>query len=278
LYDAVYEQRAPAKAGSDYRPGQQLAWDRRIRYMPATLTHAEFSRRRLLRLLDDLDSTPPADQGETIALPAGTELPAQALSAHREREFIGDHARRSETGALVFASRESTVVVSPPFPVTESFRAEGYRTEPLRALLNRSHRVAVVLLRLGGYAIGVCEGDQLVASRNDSRFVKNRHRKGGQSQRRFDRIREKQIHELFEHLCEDARLRLEPYTNRLDFLVYGGDRHTVQSFLKECRFLREYPVPVLPRFLTVPEPRHETLERLPALLTSSRVTMVEGGP
>lgn len=242
--------------------------------MPPTLTHADYSRTRVLRLLDDLDRTPPERQGETLALPAGTLLPPGALSECPQRELLAEHAGRAETGTFVYAGWDLGLIIAPPYPVTEQFRVAGYRTQPLRALLQQPYRMAVVLLRLGGYAVGVYEGDRLVDARNDSRFVKNRHRKGGQSQRRFDRIREKQVHELFEHLCEDARMRLEPYTDTLDFLVYGGDRHTVQSFLKECRYLREHPCPVLPRFLTVPEPRHKTLERLPILLSTSRVTMV----
>jgi len=242
-----------------------------------TLTHADYSRGRLLRLLDTLDAAPPGRIVQTLALLAGGAFPALPV-ADAHAAPLAEHASRSETGAVVFVGAPTSWLVAPPYPLSEPFSAPGVETAPLRRLLAAERRLAVVLLRLGGYAIGVYEGDRLIEARNDARFVKNRHRKGGQSQRRFDRIREKQVHGLFDHLCGDAAERLTPWQDRLDFLVYGGDRHAVLACLKECRFLREFPAAVLPRFLTVPEPRHETLVTLPVLLNSSRVTVVSDGP
>ena len=241
--------------------------------MPVTVSHADFSRVRLLRLLDRLDQTARTPSARTVALPAATPLPAISLP-RSDDALISSHAARSGTGAFIFADAAAAWIVAPPFPVTAFANEEGIHTAQLRELLARERRVAAVLLRLGGYAIGLYDGERLVEARNATRFVKNRHRKGGQSQRRFDRIREKQVDELFDHLCRDASERLSPYANGLDFIVYGGDRHTVQACLKVCRFLQEFPCPVLPRFLTVPEPRHETLVTLPALLTTSRVTSI----
>lgn len=240
--------------------------------MPPTLTHAEYPRARLLRLLDDLDGR--REPAATAVLPPGAgeagRVPAGVDPAGWDE--VAQHALRSETGACIFAAAQRVLAVAPPYPLREPLRAEGYQTAALRSLLALRPRIAVVLLRYGGYAVGVFHGDQLLEARNDGRFVKNRHRKGGQSQRRFDRIREKQIHELFGKACADAEVRLAPHSGALDWLAYGGDRHTVAALLKECRFLREFACPVLPRFLTVPEPRHETLERLPVLLSTSRVT------
>jgi hypothetical protein len=233
------------------------------------LRQREYPLPRLLLLLDGLEARA-LPSAITFGLASGEPLPDELLTV-LGREEVADAAARAPTGAFVFWSPEDTLVVRPPFPVVERFRAAGYQTGPLRLLLTRERRVAAVLLRLGGYAIGVYEGEHLVAARNDARFVKNRHRKGGQSQRRFERIREKQVHELFEDLCADAHKRIEPFRAQLDWLVFGGDRHTVQAFLKECLYLRNLPVPVLPRFLTVSEPRHETLVSLPALLYTSTV-------
>jgi|SRR5579883_1623647 len=233
------------------------------------LRRHELSRPRLLRLLNELDATP-VSSGITLALPPGTPLPdgiAFAPNGDELRNFI----MRSPRGAFVFAGPSRFVAVSPPFPVGAPYRAEGYRTEPLRQNAQQHYRLGAVLVRYGGYAIGVVEDGRLVAARNDSRFVKNRHRKGGQSQRRFERIREKQIHELFAHCCEDATALLESWRGRLDWLAYGGDAHTVQAFLKACAPLRDFPARVLPRFFSVPEPRHETLERLPELIASTTV-------
>jgi hypothetical protein len=251
--------------------------------MAPALTHADYSRGRLLKLLDEIDRTPRKAGTETVTIPAGHPQPtppllSPLLNGWPDRDQILDHAGRSATGAVIYLFNDTACIVAPPYPVRAYASVPALETEPLRGLVSAAPALAAVLLRHGGYAIGIYERDVLVESRNDSRFVKNRHRKGGQSQRRFDRIREKQVHELFHHLCLDAQEWLSPHRGRLDFLVYGGDTRTVQSFLKECRFLREFPCPVLPRFLTVPEPRHETLERLPALLSMSRVTIIGSQP
>jgi len=55
------------------------------------------------------------------------------------------------------------------------------RLEPLFEALAADHVVAALLVRLGGYAVGVFEGERLVASKVGSRFVKGRHKKGGSS-------------------------------------------------------------------------------------------------
>ncbi|HZQ38802.1 MAG TPA: Vms1/Ankzf1 family peptidyl-tRNA hydrolase [Dehalococcoidia bacterium] len=240
--------------------------------MTASLTHTDLSRGRLLRLLDAIDAAEAGRVTDTFGIPAGTGPPS---TTHPHAALLEAYRQRAETGAVLLLGTTHSWLIAPPYPLTAGWQAPGARTRPLRELLAARPRIAAVLLRLGGWAIGLYEGDTLVQSRNDTRFVKNRHRKGGQSQRRFDRIREKQVHELFGDLCAEAEARLVPWLERLDFVVYGGDRHTVQAALKECRLLRELPCAVLPRFLTVPEPRHETLERLPPLLSSSHVVTVE---
>ncbi len=242
--------------------------------MTAALTHADLARNRLLRLLDAIDSGAAGNIMATAVLLPG-EPPPSAIAAHPHAILLEAYRQRAESGVYLLLGAPRSWLVVPPYLLTAPLYEPGAHTAALRALLASAPRIAAVLLRLGGWAIGVYEGDTLVQSRNAARFVKNRHRKGGQSQRRFDRIREKQIHELFGGLCAEAEARLLPWLGRLDFIAYGGDRHTVQAALKECRFLRELPHPVLPRFLTVPEPRHETLERLPALLSTSRVVAVE---
>ncbi|MHB8577186.1 MAG: Vms1/Ankzf1 family peptidyl-tRNA hydrolase [Dehalococcoidia bacterium] len=239
-----------------------------------TVTHAEYSRDRLLRLLDNLDRTRPAPDHCTFGLPKETVLATSTAESKPLLSAVLPYLDRWEGGAIVFLGAEVCHAIMPPYPAVVRLETAGWQTAPLREILGLRPRIGVVLLRLGGYAVGVFEGDTLLEARNDSRFVKNRHRKGGQSQRRFDRIREKQVHELFADACEDGRIRLAPYEGTLDYLALGGDTHTVQAFLKECRWLREFAAPSLGRFLTVPEPRHETLVKLPPLLSSSRVISV----
>ena len=71
------------------------------------------------------------------------------------------------------------LVVRPSFGLAHTAEYDRVRAGPLLDEIARDHVVAVLLVRLGGYAVGVFEGEKLVVSKVGSRFVKNRHKKGG---------------------------------------------------------------------------------------------------
>ena len=180
------------------------------------------------------------------------------------------------TGHVVFWGQETRLVVSPPFPVEEHAVHAGFAIEPLRTLLLRERTLAVILVRLGGYSLGLYQGGRFVLTKTGGRFVKNRHRKGGQSQRRFDRIREGHIREHFDAIGEAVRTRLEPVAGELDAVVLGGDRRTVQDFLKRSPLPPALADKLHPRVIDTPEPRLEVLERAPVAIWSSRVAFLAG--
>ena len=55
----------------------------------------------------------------------------------------------------------------------------GFKSKPIIDLFNNCPTFAVVLIRLGNYAIGVIKDHKLQSSKTGSRLVKNRHKKGG---------------------------------------------------------------------------------------------------
>ena len=136
--------------------------------------------------------------------------------------------------------------------------------------------MAALLVRLGGYGAGVFEGERLVASKVGTRFVKNRHKKGGSSANRFRRRREEQTRVLVEAAAEVAARVLDPWRERVEFVALGGDRAAVEAVLAsraELAWLRDR---ALARFFTVPEPRQRVLEAFRTTSTRSsrgRVTM-----
>jgi hypothetical protein len=133
--------------------------------------------------------------------------------------------------------------------------------------------VGVILLRLGRFSVGVFKGELLLTSKTDARYVKGRHRAGGSSQRRFERIREKQIYELFTKACSVVADRFSPYEEDLDYILLGGERHTLMDFLKECQFLRRTRSPILKRTLHMREPKLRELERTPQEMWKSQVAV-----
>ena len=101
------------------------------------------------------------------------------------RTTYADGAARIETAA-------ETITVRPPFGLAYARVYERVELGPLLEALAEDHVVAALLVRLGGYAVGVFEGERLVASKVGSRFVKGRHKKGGSSANRFRRRRDEQ--------------------------------------------------------------------------------------
>jgi len=239
------------------------------------ITRRTLTRVRMLRLLDELESaTGPA---VSLYLPPGrTAAQARALlnTALGDEglpEDMGERMTESPTGAILFWGESYRILVLPPFPVTEERLASGYEVGLLRALLQQDLTLALILIRLGAYAIGVYQGDRLVASKGGTGLVHGRHRAGGQSQRRFERHREKQMEYFFERVCGHIREMIEPRLSQIDYVLYGGERNTLLAFLKQCRFAQQLDSRTLERVLDIREPRQATLFKAVDQAWGSRV-------
>jgi peptide subunit release factor 1 (eRF1) len=176
----------------------------------------------------------------------------------------------AEGGVRIEAPGE-TITVRPPFGLAHAREYEKVELAPLFEALDEDHLVAALLVRLGGYAVGVFEGERLVASKVGSRFVKGKHKTGGSSANRFRRRREEQARVLIEEAAEVAASVLEPWRGRVEFVALGGDRKAIDDVLKspQLAWLREK---TLPRFFDVPDPRQRVLERLPYDLYAAELT------
>jgi peptide subunit release factor 1 (eRF1) len=171
-------------------------------------------------------------------------------------------------GAVRIETAAETITVRPPFGLTHEAVYERVELGPLFEALARDHVIAALLVRLGGHAVGVFEGERLVASKVGSRFVKGQHKKGGSSSNRFRRRREEQERALIEAAAETAARVLEPYRERIEYVALGGDRAAVRRVIERLPWLEKK---ALPRFFAVPDPRLRELERLPYELYSAEV-------
>jgi peptide subunit release factor 1 (eRF1) len=196
-------------------------------------------------------------------------------NVRKRLEPLADGAGRTVySGAAVrIETAAETITVQPPFGLAHEGVYERVELGPLFEALSRDYVVAALLVRLGGYAVGVFEGERLVASKVGSRFVKGRHKKGGSSQSRFRRRRDEQERALIDDAAETAARVLEPYRERIEHVALGGDRAAVRRVLERLPWLEEK---ALPRFFAVPDPRLRELERLLYELYSAEVE--EGTP
>lgn len=233
-------------------------------------------KRRLLGLLDELDAsewcrhtlylTPTSLESR---LDLRTPPPSNSLENQISDPL--QQAGESETGLVLFVGDDRTIAIAPPFPLHKDLQAEGAAVYPLVQLLNRELTVGVVLLRLGRYAVGVLRGENIVASKTDTRYVKSRHRAGGSSQRRFERSRERLVRELFDKVCETTQDIFTPHVRSINYVLMGGERHVLKGLVKRCRYLKDIEHKTLHRTLQVDRPGQAALGKVGREVWKSRV-------
>lgn len=140
----------------------------------------------------------------------------------------------------------------------------------LCAHVERPRLVGVLLVRRGGYAAGVFDGADLVASKVGAAYVQGTTKAGGWSQQRYARRRANQSRAAFAEAADTAaRLLLG---RRLDAVVRGGDRAGLAAVLADPRL--EPLLPLLTgRPLAVPDPRLRVLQAAPEQFLAVRIEL-----
>jgi plasmid stabilization system protein ParE len=188
----------------------------------------------------------------------------------------GGAATLVEYDAVTFTGADgATVRCEPPFPPLDAGALglrDGLDPEPLLRHVEQPRTVGVVLVRLGGHAVGVFAGRELRASKVGSRLVHGRHRAGGSSANRFARRRGNQARAALEAAADTAvALLAQPArAGELDAVVRGGDRRALEEVFADPR-LADVARLAVERVLEVPEPRRKVLDAAPDLFLATRV-------
>jgi peptide subunit release factor 1 (eRF1) len=233
------------------------------------------TRQHLIGLLERLESAP-KEIDRTFYLPPGLtkEESGKLFNLADNHELVLTAINNSKSGAVLLHGQKNYLIL-PPFPIAERTVFPGLATESLRNMLDRELKIGVLLVRLGFYAIGWCQGGKLIGSKVGSGLVHSRHRQGGSSAGRFRRHREKQIESFLTRICEHAHEKLESEATKLDYFVYGGAWNTIDSLQKECPFLAQFNDRLLPPLLDTPKPNNETLHNAIKRVWSSQVIEFE---
>jgi VLRF1 release factor-like protein len=185
---------------------------------------------------------------------------------------------------VTFSAADGAVAeCHPPFPsvasLPEAWAPGGERAaaEALAADAAADRTVGVLLVRLGGYAVGVFSGapPRLVSSKTGSRPVHGRSAAGGWSQQRFARRRENQAAAALSAAADAAVAVFGPYgPGGLDAVVLGGDKRSAAGLHGDAR-LAPYLALAAGRFLTVPDPRLAVLRDTPRAFLAIRIRLTE---
>jgi len=119
-------------------------------------------------------------------------------------------------------------------------------------------RVALILVRRGGYAVGLGKGPELIAHKVGTRYVQSRTAAGGWSQHRFARRRDNQADALVGSVIEHAHRVV--LATPSDALVVGGDKSLVRDVLADPRLSRLAQLPRRELF-DLPDPKLVVLQR-----------------
>lgn len=197
-------------------------------------------------------------------------------------ERNGSYSLRPEAGRTdgslrVAAVNGCTAVLTPPLPGRTAPAGAGGEelVEALVSGVDASAVVGLLLVRRGGYSVGVARAGGILSSKTGTRYVQGRTAAGGWSQQRFARRRANQADALVEETA--ARAAALYGAEPPSCLQLGGDRSLASGALGEPVLARYAGLPQVP-FLTVPDPRFAVLEEAARSALSIRITVTDPPP
>ncbi len=179
-------------------------------------------------------------------------------------EWLPDSALSSATGlAFVYANRnrsdgyEPRIAFAPPFPVRREVITDDFG--PLYSIIDSDFHVGIILVRMGRASFGIAHDTRLVAAKTFTRYVRGRHRAGGQSANRFKRNRDKWASEFLDRAASAAAELLASHDHRIEWLAMGGDTHVMKPFLERTMLPDRLETRILQRRLPLARPGREAL-------------------
>lgn len=168
---------------------------------------------------------------------------------------------------VLTAADGSTATLEPLCP-------NGAWSTSLAAWAAHPASVALVLVRRGGYAVGLAQGASLVAHKAGTRYVQSRTAAGGWSQQRFARRRGNQADALVGAVAEHAHRLLADA--RPGALVLGGDKALTAQVLQDARLAALRTLPQRGMF-DLGDPRLSVLQEALRRGRSVRILLQEKG-
>ncbi|WP_104118883.1 acVLRF1 family peptidyl-tRNA hydrolase [Arthrobacter sp. B1805] len=187
-------------------------------------------------------------------------------------------ANRTDGSLTVVAENGCRALLAPPLPQPRPPATSGAEAAAadlvagLTSAIDVTAAVGLLLIRRGGYSVGVARAGQILSSKTGTRYVQGKTAAGGWSQQRFARRRANQADALVEETAARAAALYD--VDRPSCLQLGGDRALASAALGE-RILAPYAaLPQVP-FLTVPDPRFAVLKEAARTALSVRITVTD---
>ncbi len=178
-------------------------------------------------------------------------------------------------GVRLAAADGAVAVLQPPFDDGDPAPDGEDLVDGVVRRTAADRHAALLLVRRGGWAVGVADGATLTGHKVGTRYVQGRTAAGGWSQQRFARRRAGQAAGLVGAAVDGAHALWAG--ERVRALVVGGDRRLVEEVLEDPRLASVARLPRSP-LLDVRDPRLDVLKDAVRRSRCVRISLDEPGP
>ena len=126
---------------------------------------------------------------------------------------------------IILETKDYNVYLSLPF----YFESDFNNLDEITNFIQKDKEVFIFFIELGSWIIGKIKFKEILASKRGSRYVKGRHKAGGQSQRRFERNREKWIEELYKKFVLDINEFFKKNIEDSDYYLAFGEEKVIND-------------------------------------------------
>lgn len=177
---------------------------------------------------------------DNIKLKRTKDRVQRALTVAIDR--LSNISKIPQNGLVIFAGEnEDTgeficLMFSPPDPVTVYFYRtdKHFHLEFLEVMLEESEVYGLIIIERDEATIGLLKGSSLIVLEEVEGYVPGKHSKGGQSQRRYDRIIEELVEDFYKRVGEIVNKYFIPYleSGKLKGILVGGPGYAKLDFVK----------------------------------------------
>lgn len=136
------------------------------------------------------------------------------------------------------SERMEIYVVIPPEPLNINlYRCDDhFHVEHLEKTLMEKEVYGLISIDVNEAALGLLEGDNIKVLATYTSGIPGKHRAGGQSARRFERLREMAVHQYFDRVAKHVNEEFldEEIYPRLRGILVGGPGFTKHDFLRQA--------------------------------------------
>ncbi|WP_440060311.1 peptide chain release factor aRF-1 [Thermogladius sp. 4427co] len=164
----------------------------------------------------------------------------RALAAAIDR--VSRFSKIPDNGLVLFAGENVdtgdfiSIMLIPPEEVRVFFyRTDKYfHTEFLEEMVYEHNIIGLVIVERDAATIGMLKGNRMIVVEELEEYIPGKHEKGGQSQRRYDRIIEQMVEDFYKKVGEHVNKTFLPLLEqgKLKAILIGGPAYSKYDFLQ----------------------------------------------